>query len=661
MNKYLNWCYSALMGKLIGIRLGAPVENMTAEQIHEKYPVISEYLVDYGIFAADDDSNGPLFFSRPLLEISKSELTAQDVANAILGYICDGEGFFWWGGKGISTEDTAYQNLKSGIKPPASGSVAVNGQTLAEQIGGQIFSDCWGYASAGNPGEAARLAALASSVTHDRNGIEGGKFVAAATALTYRIKDAKAVVKEALEYLDNSLEYSAVVKDIIRFYESGQGTWRDCFAYIQQNYGYDKYPGVCHIIPNTAIMILALFYGENDFSNTLTMLCACGWDTDCTCGNVGSIMGGICGIEKISEHWIRPINDIIVCSSAVGFLNNQTAAEAARAFAKMNFGKKETRTDKTVWRFELPYETCGFFEDGNPARQSDGSLLFNRGRKMYKYTYFMPGDLYDARYEPSFSPIVYPGETLGFTVSAQKATRCRGYIEYADGESFFGEWTEVGCNETEISLKIPGSGRTVRIFGIEREGEVSMRLCRAYGDKKADFAPEFVVDSYPGLYNGGNMPALRGFVKYSGGYSVNSKTLTVQGGMVTTGDIGFADYTLELEAKLISGSNLYAIVCFRNAGNFFACGLSGENVQIVEYRDFEPHVLAQFHQNDFNSTNFFTIKVECDKITLGLKGLQLEALNIESDKLCGGVGFLAEKDSCGDFSCVHFKSNAFLG
>lgn len=79
------------------------------------------------------------------------------------------------GGPGIATEHTAWDNLMKGIKAPQSGNAAQNTQA----IGGQIFSDCWGYISLGNIQEASDLAAMMSSVTHDMDGIEGGKFVAA--------------------------------------------------------------------------------------------------------------------------------------------------------------------------------------------------------------------------------------------------------------------------------------------------------------------------------------------------------------------------------------------------------------------------------------------------------------------------------------------------
>jgi len=91
-----------------------------------------------------------LFFLRSLEDSKKGyDLTAQDVAEALLNYAPYEHGFFWWGGYGISTEHTAYLNLRNGIGAPESGSVEQNGSTMAEQIGGQIFIDTWGLVTPG--------------------------------------------------------------------------------------------------------------------------------------------------------------------------------------------------------------------------------------------------------------------------------------------------------------------------------------------------------------------------------------------------------------------------------------------------------------------------------------------------------------------------------
>ena len=134
--EYLRTTYAAWLGKVIGVRLGAPVENWSHERIMETYGNREGYLTDYGIFAADDDTNGPLFFVRALLE--KDSITAADIGDAFLNYIPEYHGFFWWGGVGVSTEHTAYENLKNGIKAPRSGSREQNGLTIANRSAGRF-------------------------------------------------------------------------------------------------------------------------------------------------------------------------------------------------------------------------------------------------------------------------------------------------------------------------------------------------------------------------------------------------------------------------------------------------------------------------------------------------------------------------------------------
>ncbi|MBR0385965.1 MAG: ADP-ribosylglycohydrolase family protein, partial [Erysipelotrichaceae bacterium] len=202
---YLETTYASWLGKNIGVRLGAPVEGWTHRQITEKYGHINGYVTDYDVFAADDDTNGPLFFVRCLLD--KNNVTPEDVGDTFLNYIQEYSGFFWWGGPGVSSEHTAYENLRRGIKAPLSGSKRTNGTVSAEQIGGQIFSDCWGYVSGYDPVLAAGLAAKASSVTHDGNGIQGGIFVAVAICLAYQYEDIRQVIDEALEFLDHRMKY----------------------------------------------------------------------------------------------------------------------------------------------------------------------------------------------------------------------------------------------------------------------------------------------------------------------------------------------------------------------------------------------------------------------------------------------------------------------
>jgi hypothetical protein len=175
---YLERVYAGFLGKNIGIRLGAPVEPAiwTYQRIREIYGEVTSYLKPYRTFAADDDINGPCYFIRPLVEGDPTRpLEPAHVARAWLDYAREEKGMFWWGGYGVSTEHTAYLNLRAGIPAPESGSIERNGARVAEQIGGQIFIDTWGLVWPGRPDEAARYAAIAASVSHDGDGTNGAR------------------------------------------------------------------------------------------------------------------------------------------------------------------------------------------------------------------------------------------------------------------------------------------------------------------------------------------------------------------------------------------------------------------------------------------------------------------------------------------------------
>ena len=93
--EYIEKIYAGWLGKIIGIRLGAPIEGWTYEKIKNIYGELTGYPIDYKRFAADDDSNGPLFFLKALEDGKHgADLCAQDVGNALLNYAPFEHGFF---------------------------------------------------------------------------------------------------------------------------------------------------------------------------------------------------------------------------------------------------------------------------------------------------------------------------------------------------------------------------------------------------------------------------------------------------------------------------------------------------------------------------------------------------------------------------------------
>lgn len=434
--------YAGFLGMCAGIRLGAPVEPTcwTVETIKEVYGTIDSYTKEYKNFAADDDSNGPVYFMRALIDYAKDrEMTAEDVGNAWLDFAREGIGMFWWGGDQVSTEHTAFLNLKRGMKAPESGSISANGEIMAEQIGGQIFIDTWGLLFPYNIEKAAEYAEKAASVSHDRNGLYGARFMAACISAAFSAENVLEVIKAGQSVIPKDSLYNQLIEEIIAFYTDHPEDYSTCRQFLEENWGYDKYTGVCHIIPNAGVCVLALLYGEGDFSKTIEIATMCAWDTDCNAGNVGTIVGVLAGLENLPAKYREPINDNIIISGVVGSWNTMDIPTFIKELAYYSYKLNGERIPEVLaerkkigmidFDFDFSGATHGFRTD-NPFKtelhandemghRKPGSLailldrLFDEDKSHVFYKpFYRRDDFSDERYKPTFAPQVVSGQVM---------------------------------------------------------------------------------------------------------------------------------------------------------------------------------------------------------------------------------------------------------
>ncbi len=204
--------------------------------------------------------------------------------------------------------------------------------------------------------------------------------------------------------------------------------WHAAYHFIAERWG--DYPGVVHIIPNAAVIIMALLYGEGDFSRTIQIANMAGWDTDCNVGNVGAIMGVAVGLEGIEWRWREPMNDLLVAASVIGTRNLSDAASDARLMAGLGqqIAGEPAPAAGLRYPFDLPGSTHGFRYRSHlgtvvalrQADHSEGGALRITMRKLKKKgeaqvfvpTYVRPNRLSSNYYGASFSPTIYPGQTV---------------------------------------------------------------------------------------------------------------------------------------------------------------------------------------------------------------------------------------------------------
>jgi ADP-ribosylglycohydrolase len=445
-NDYQERVYAGVLGKIIAVYLGRPFEGWSHERIIEELGEIKYYVhekLNKPLVVIDDDISGTFTFLRAMPDHGNTlNLTPAQIGETWLNYLIEEETILWWGGMGNSTEHTAYLRLKSGVQAPESGSIACNGQVVAEQIGSQIFIDGWGMISPGDPQQAADLARRAASVSHDGEAIYGAQVVAAMEAQAFVEGDIDALLDVGVSAIPSGSLIYRLINDL-RDWHGKYASWYDCFYRIVANYGYDKYGGNCHMVPNHALIIMALLYCEDSFSKALTIVNTAGWDTDCNSGNVGCLMGiknGLAGLDD-GPDLRGPVADRMYLPTADG---GRTVTDALHeAYEVIQIGCALENVPAPLpkagarFHFDLPGAVQGFIPDDSvecrgtvwlenvPAHSESGSrslaihyrgLADGRYARIVRETY--PSLLPVKGYRMVASPTLYASQTLRARLSA---------------------------------------------------------------------------------------------------------------------------------------------------------------------------------------------------------------------------------------------------
>jgi ADP-ribosylglycohydrolase len=229
----------------------------------------------------------------------------------------------------FTAEKVALENIKRGILPPDSASIKY-GNVWFDAIGAQMKADIWGLIAPECPKIAAEYAKIDGSVAHQGVGIEGEIYIAAMIANAFKISDIPTLVKISLDLLPQKSEYRNFVELCINIHEK-HPNWRDGRTVMLKEFKKIRYRlksqtnsfyrklnplGVgkfLHVLPNAGIITLSLLYGANDVNDPFGRpICLAGMmalDTDCNCGNIGTIMGVIHGEKKIPKKWKIPLNN----------------------------------------------------------------------------------------------------------------------------------------------------------------------------------------------------------------------------------------------------------------------------------------------------------------------------------------------------------------
>jgi ADP-ribosylglycohydrolase len=313
-------CEGALLGRMAGCTLGAPVEGWPIHRMknlakengdafppkdywsYVYYPKALRYAVSpVEAYTRDkmkgvpvDDDVVYTLLGLLIAEDFGPDFTTEEVARAWLKYLP----------YAATAEAVALANLKKGVSAKKA---AVKNNPYCEWIGADIRSDPWGYMAPGWPEKAAEMAYHDAFISHRRQGIYGEMYFSAVIAAAFTVSDPV----EALEIGLSEIPRESAMARAVRWALKTAPQIRN---YQMARDAVDRrFDGMSpvHTLNNACLTIWGLTIGGTNLSKAIGETVAMGLDNDCTAATVGSIVGAVVGKEGIPAHWYRNFNNTV--------------------------------------------------------------------------------------------------------------------------------------------------------------------------------------------------------------------------------------------------------------------------------------------------------------------------------------------------------------
>lgn len=685
VQKYAEAIYAGVLGKIIGVYLGRPVEGWPYERIQREFGEVRYYVHDAvgaPLVVADDDISGTFGFFRALEDTDYSrDITSQDIGNTWLNYIIEDKTILWWGGLGRSTEHTAYLRLKSGIPAPQSGSIRLNGPTIAQQIGAQIFIDAFAMMSPGDPDQAVDLIRKAASVSHDGLAVEAACFLGAMEALAFDIRSLDDILDAAMAYVSSD-QLKSLITDV-RTICAKESDWRVVRAWLDPRYGYDVCPGPCHIIPNHAMVLASLLLGGDDFQKSITIAASAGWDTDCNAGNVGCLNGIRLGLHGINAgaDFRAPVSDLMYVVTADGGSCVTDAVQQANNILRASAAFRDEPVPPVGSRFSFEFKgsTQGFVSC--PYHKSPYNIVSLKNLNEFSdenglaidYRALAPGvscavsvpvfldfSVLAHNFSTIASPTLYSSQTVVTHIRAfaEDNPDLKFYILYYDMDNSIkrldGDLFKLHQGTNELRWEVPSThGMPIFRLGLELTAQKRLNGRIALLDMDWTGAPQSFEQQGMLMASIWNLNPywLQAWVSSARQFAPDFKytyciSHTGDEGVVTIGTRDWFDYAVA--SKVVFSLHKLGGLILRSKGHrrYYAAILSnGDTASIIMRRDNHVAVLAS-SKFQYEMDRLYAMKFEArtNELSLHINGMCiLEGKDPESNYLCGGAGFLIEQ------------------
>ncbi|GLX02333.1 ADP-ribosylglycohydrolase family protein [Microtetraspora sp. NBRC 16547] len=290
-----------LLGLAVGDAFGRPVETMEPAEIRGRYGRLTELLPDDdGRVTGTDDTEYAVFVTLLLAEHGR-ELTAEHVARAWLAGPCRHPDSL--GAAGFS-ELAAVLALRRGLRPPHTGR-----HRHSWSDGLAMRSAPYGVYAAGRPGEAARLAEVDGTVTHDGEGVYGGRAVAAAVAVAMTGAPPGEVCQAALAAVPGDSWTARTLRDARAVVDAGT-RGDDLTAALHEAVVPEYYP-FSDLAPEAVALAMAAYLAAGgEAEDSVVTAANFGRDADTTAAIAGGLAAAGRGAASVPARWAAQIGPL---------------------------------------------------------------------------------------------------------------------------------------------------------------------------------------------------------------------------------------------------------------------------------------------------------------------------------------------------------------
>ena len=674
--RFKNDIYAGVLGKIIGVYLGRPVEGWTYEAIRDTFGEINYYKnhrTGAPLIVPDDDISGTFAFFRSL-EDNKfdPDIQAEQIGDSWLNYIIENETILWWGGLSRSTEHTAYLRLKNGIRAPKSGSIELNGRSMAEQIGSEIFIDTWAMANPGNLERAAKMA---------------------------REKDIDRLLDAGRAYIENP-EFIRLV-GAVREQCAKASDWREVRQWIADHHGYEKYPGNCPMVTNHLTLLMAFIMGGDDFNKACMIACSSGWDTDCNSGNVGCLNGIRLGLDgfRTSTDLRKAVADrlYVVTSDGGSCISDavQETRKILKAACRLEYEPVDFPEERLAFEYPgavqgiVPYDKnteeqvlCGIDnlvesprhcdpQNGNEETKEYGCRLSYRGlgpgvhatASIDTFIDLQPkGKEGTSYFDVLCSPSLYSGQEVKAVIAAGAVSPAfTFFIEYFNEkdelETLSSSAFQLNDGDNQIKWQIPDvGGHAIYRLGMSlRSGACGSRLDGSVIIKSLDWsgAPECYrmgrsMEMTPTLTPWTTTTSwLKTFVSSADHFCPDYTTTfsishAAPNGVVTTGTMDWDNYSVKSVITFSQQDAAGLVARAKGHRRYYGAVLKDKKAVIYKQCDAKRTVVAEAAFDfEIDDTRELAFTLDGPRLSLAVDGKTAVSGQDES-YLCGGAGFVVD-------------------